>query len=182
MKLYYIAIAAISLFILASLFLIPDGLPNQTAKKKAVLSGFDAQILSSGRLNQSLLKAQHIHADFAVFVGGVQADFKKAEYYGKSAFLHTEPDDDGSAGKKLHMHSTNVPLWVFFESIGMRFGRECLYTSSNECGDVLFFVNGIQNSEYENYVFRDGDRLLVTLGPNDIGREKESVTNHSQTR
>lgn len=176
MKASYVAIAVLLVFIIASFFMIPK---EQPAPKKAVLSDFDTKILSSGRLNQSLLKAQHIHADFAVFVNGDRIDFKKTNYYGKSAFLHIEPDDDESDGKKLHMHSTNVPLWVFFESIGMKFGRQCLDTVTTVCGKVMFFINETQNEEYENYVFGNGDRILVTVNPKDVEAEKASVTRYS---
>ena len=177
MKATHIAIAALSVFIIASFFLMPKA---QIAQKKAVLSDFDAGILSSGRLNQSLLKAQHIHADFAVFANGKQVDFRKSEYYGRSAFLHIEPDDDGSTGKKLHMHSTNVPLWVFFESIGMEFGRQCLVAETKDCGNVMLFVNGTQNNGYEDYVFGNGDRILITVNPKEIEGEKASLTSYSQ--
>ncbi len=176
--LYGIALVLIGFILLAQIYISSQNSQNVKASVP-VLSEFDRQILGS-RLNPSLLKVQHIHADFAVFVNGQQFDFSDKKYFLKSAFMHVETDDDGSDGKKLHMHSTNVPLWVFLESEGLSFNSSCVKLDKEVCGNVTFFVNEQENREYENYVFSDGDRMLITLNPKDLKRELGSVTSFSK--
>ena len=149
--------------------------------KMAVLTDFDKSILGT-RLDPSLLKAQHIHADFSVFINDVQLNFNDEKYFERSVFIHVEPDSDGSGGKKFHMHSTNIPLWVFFESGKMNFTEECVTSDdgSRFCGDVKFYVNGVQNSQYQNYVFKNSDKILISFNSTDINREINSVTNFSE--
>ncbi len=183
-KILYVAIIILLAFLAVSSFILSGTNVNTDQSEKLTtapvkLTDFDKSILGT-RLDKNLLKAQHIHADFAVFINDNQMDFNNEKYFLKSAFMHVERDDDGSDGKKLHMHSTNVPLWVFFESIGMNFNRNCITLENGEsfCGTdkMKFYVNGRENSEYENYVFKDGNKILISFGSSDIKKELGAVT------
>lgn len=99
-----------------------------------------------------LLGSAHIHADLKVYINNNAVNFAKPEYFMKSMMLHLDnnqnPED---AGGVLHMHATGIPLWLFFKSVGIELPD-----------NVELYVNGKQNSEGLNYVFEDGDKLLIT--------------------
>ena len=144
------------------------------------------QCLDSGQLECNMdsnsktriLGSQHIHADWKFYINGKTLDFSDKSYSrireGKSAssFIHVEPDSSTAEkpGDVLHMHATGVPLWVFFKSIGMDFNKDCITLDNKEkfCNDenkkLKFFVNGKENNEFENYVFKNLDKILIRYG------------------
>ena len=137
------------------------------------------QCLDSGQLEcnmgpnakTGILGSQHIHADWKVYVNGKPINFADNKYYMQSSFLHLDDDQNKEdASGVLHMHATGVPLWVFFKSIGMNFDKNCITLGNNEklCNDgdkkLKFFVNGKENNEFENYVFNDLDKILISYG------------------
>lgn len=141
----------------------------------------------TGKLDIGILdktkQEHHYHADFKVVINGEVIDFNKPEYFVKSRFMHVENDAQGDSGKVLHMHATGVPLWLFFESVGMRFDEECFAAGSEEyCTSgqnaLKFYVNGKSNEEFGDYVFKDNDRLLISYrGINeDVSDQIASVT------
>jgi hypothetical protein len=75
-------------------------------------------------------KKHHIHADFKVMLDGHMLDFSDQQYFVKSAFIHVEDDHKPGTGEVLHMHAEHVPLWLFFESVGMNFDKNCFATNS----------------------------------------------------
>ncbi len=135
-----------------------------------------------------LLGSQHAHADWKIYVDGKALDERFFDSIAMnmsnagngltSSFIHVDRGAPApeKTGDVLHMHATGIPLWVFFESVGMAFNRECLELSAAEkyCNTaektVKFFVNGKPDSEFEKYVFKDGDKLLISYGA-----EKESA-------
>lgn len=137
-----------------------------------------------------VLSSQHIHADFKVYVNGESLDFADTKYYMKSSFIHLDNQQNkDDAGGVLHMHATGVPLWVFFESIGMDFNKDCITLENKEklCSEgnnkLEFFVNGKENSEFENYVFNDLDKILISYGSeNDeaIKKQLNSITDFAK--
>lgn len=124
-----------------------------------------------------VLGSQHIHSDFKVYVNGKSLNFADNRYYMKSSFMHLDNQQNkDDAGGVLHMHATGVPLWVFFKSIGVDFNKDCINQEDNEkfCNNgnkkLKFYVNGKQNSEFENYVSNDLDKVLISYGN---GNEEE---------
>ena len=119
-----------------------------------------------------ILGTQHIHADFRVYVNGKSLNFADDRYYMKSSFIHVDSGAPApeKTGDIVHMHATGVPLWIFFESIGMDLNKECITPENKEkfCSDgnnkLKFFVNEIENNEFENYVFNDLDKILISYG------------------
>lgn len=130
--------------------------------------------ISGGQLECSMnpdakigvLGSQHIHANFSLFLGGIQQDLSKYALMHENAMkgsekltssfmhLHTEKYP-AETGKVLHMHATGVPLSLFFKSIGMDFeGRKAVVT-----------VNGNKSDDGLNYVFSDGDKVEVAVQP-----------------
>ena len=140
-----------------------------------------------------ILGSQHIHADFKVFVDGKPFNFADAKYYMKSSFIHLDDSQNKEdALGVLHIHATGVPLWVFFKSIGMNFDKNCITLENNEkfCNDenkkLKFFVNGKESNEFENYMFNNLDKLLISYGnenqeqiKNQLGSITDFATLHS---
>ena len=151
-----------------------------------------------GASKMGLLNSQHVHADWKVYVNGKALDLSDKTHGGRmqaglpvSSFMHV---DEGAPapelpGDVLHMHAKNVPLWLWFESLGMEFSRDCLELSAtpklgagekycNGNGKTLkFYVNGQPNDGFEKYVFRDGDKLLISYGDEtDLSAQLGSIT------
>lgn len=119
-----------------------------------------------------LLRSAHIHADFKVYIDGKLINFVKPQYYMKSMMLHLDDNPDTQdAASVLHMHATGVPLWIFFKSIGM-----------NLPDSIKLYVNGNFNTEGLNFVFKDGDKLLITDATDrDVIRQQIlSITNYAK--
>src|SRR3989344_3513182 len=80
-----------------------------------------------------VLGTQHIHADFKVYMNGKSLNFADNRYYMKSSFMHLDNQQNkDDAGGLLHMHATGVPLWVFLNSIGMDFNKDCITKENKE--------------------------------------------------
>lgn len=119
-----------------------------------------------------LLRSAHIHADFKVYLNAKQVNFAKREYYMKSMMVHLDEHPNiEDAGGVLHMHATGVPLWIFFKSVGLELPT-----------DVKLYVNGKLNTESLDYVFRDGDKLLITDATNQefVNQQIISITDYAK--
>lgn len=138
-----------------------------------------------GNSQIGILDSQHVHADWKVYINGKQLDFSDKSHMDRmrnnlpvSSFIHVDSDAPApeKTGDILHMHATGVPLWIFFESIGMNLNEDCITLENKEqyCSDadkkLKFYVNGKLNDEFENYVFKDMDKILVSYGD---GSEEE---------
>lgn len=132
-----------------------------------------------------ILGSQHIHADWKVYVNGVPFDWSpyadlherqmKGDFSitGTSAFIHIHPSESPEkSGDVLHMHATGIPLWLFFESIGVKLPE-----------DITLYVNGEIEKEGLNYVFNDLDKLLLTNSDDesDIKLQLNSITDFSKS-
>lgn len=157
------------------------------------------QCISTGQIDCNMgankdaigvLGSQHIHADFKVYVDGQALDFAKPNYYMKSSFLHVDDNQNKQdAGGVLHMHAKNVPLWLFFRSLGMKLDKDRLTLNDGKVygnGDgnsLKFYLNGKKVDDLGNYVFRPLDKLLISYGPeNDPNLQSQinSVTNYAK--
>ena len=145
------------------------------------------QCIDSGQLECNMdpnakigvLGSQHIHADWKVYINGNVLEFSDKSHMERmrtnlpvSSFIHVDSGAPApeKTGDVIHMHATGVPLWLFFKSIEMDFNKECITLENKEkfCNDdnkkLKFFVNGKEKDEFENYVFKDLDRILISYG------------------
>ena len=149
------------------------------------------------------LNSQHIHADWKIYINGMEfdwlpyADLHKKQMMGDknilgtSAFIHIHPSQlPEKAGDVIHMHAKGIPLWIFFESLGMKFNKDCLILDTGEeyCNDganaLKFYVNGQENNQYENYIFNDLDKILISYGDEnqiEIQEQLNTITNFAGT-
>ena len=138
-----------------------------------------------------VLGSQHIHADWKIYINGKPLDFSDKSHMERmrsnkpvSSFIHVDsgaPEPE-KTGDVLHMHATGIPLWLFFDSIGMEFNKKCITLENKEklCNEgnkeLKFFVNGKQNNEFENYVFNDLDKILISYGEESEGEIKNQLS------
>lgn len=159
--------------------------------------------ISSGQLQCNMdprstigiLNSQHIHADWKVYINGKQMDFSDKAHMDRmrgglavSSFIHVDSGNPPpeKTGDVLHMHATGVPLWIFFDSINMDLSKDCLVLDngeklcSNDKNTLKSYVNGKPNDEYENYVFKDLDKILISYGSEiDLTQQFNSITDFS---
>lgn len=61
---------------------------------------------------------------------------------------------------------------MFFESLNMKFDSNCFELESkqfcnNENNKLRFFVTGVENDQFENYVPKNLDKILISYGGKD---------------
>ncbi len=128
----------------------------------------------------------HIHADFKVYIDGKEVDFSKEEYSERNPYIHLHLDNP--YGKHvLHSEASNATLGMFFRSLGMEMNRNCFSENrwTIRCSiwerKLRMFVNGAENFEFDSYVPKDLDRILVTWGSSehDIAVQMTTVTDYA---
>ncbi len=119
----------------------------------------------------------HIHADFKVYINDKAIDFSVPMYQLRDKSVHVE---DG-IGDMVHVHKEGITMGHFFETLGIEFDNECIVIDDNYCSEddnkLSFYVNGIENDEFENYEIRDLDKILVSYGGGDVEEQLTSITN-----
>lgn len=144
-----------------------------------------------------ILGSQHIHADWKVYINGKSLDLSDKSHMARimsnqpvSSFIHVDsgaPQPE-KTGEVIHMHATGVPLWIFFKSVGIDFNKDCITIENNQyCNNenkkIRFFVNGKENKEFENYVFNDLDKILISYGSEngeEIKKQVVSITDFAK--
>lgn len=121
----------------------------------------------------------HIHAALMIFVNGKTVDFSDSRYQNQDMMTHFENGD----GITLHNHSKKAWLGMFFQTLNMTLAGNCLTLNNGTsyCSDfdnqISFVVNGKQNSQFQHYVPKDGDRILISYGKQDIINKEINVLN-----
>ena len=116
-----------------------------------------------------LVGSIHEHAVILIFLDGNLLDLSKPEYMLRSEPVHVENLD----GAIIHKHATGITVGHFLQTLGISFDKNCLVTDKqdsycNKNGNTLkFYVNGDINNDFNNYVFREEDRLLISYGNED---------------
>jgi hypothetical protein len=83
-------------------------------------------------------------------------------------------DFENRDGFPLHKHAIFAWLGSFFESVSMSFAQNCLTLNnassycSNFNNQIAFLVNGKANDQFEQYIPKDGDRILISYDNNKI--------------
>ncbi|MEK6951111.1 MAG: hypothetical protein AABX13_05300 [Nanoarchaeota archaeon] len=126
-----------------------------------------------------VLDSAHLHADWKIYINGNAVDLSDKAHMERmraglpvSSFIHVDSGAPApeQTGEVLHMHATGVPLWIFFESVGMKFDKDCLTLEDGKkyCNDaqnsLKFYVNNQLHADYEQYVFKDLDNILISYG------------------
>src|SRR5713226_4799630 len=108
----------------------------------------------------------HIHAGLLTMIYGQQFDYSSLAYQLKSPYIHFEKDN----GETVHMHAANVTLGFLFDSIHIGLTDKCFVFPdkrqfcSNDKYTLKFYVNHHEVPSIRDYVFKQGDRMLISYG------------------
>ena len=127
------------------------------------------------------LRSAHLHADVQVYINGQAIDFSQRKYQLAARFIHFEE----GIGDVIHTHATGLTMGHLFKSLGMDFNSNCIIVKGNNyCNDknkiLKFYVNGQLNTQFDNYVIKNLDKILVSYGSEseaEIQKQLGSVTN-----
>lgn len=129
-----------------------------------------------------VLNSAHNHADLNIYIDSQRLILADAKNYMKSAFLHIDNNQNlNDANSVLHMHAKNVPLWLFFKSLGMNLTKDSLKLANGQVfkngnGKTLkFYLNGQKVDELANYSFQPLDKLLISFGPDNDPNVQEQI-------
>ncbi|KKQ91664.1 MAG: protein-disulfide isomerase [Microgenomates group bacterium GW2011_GWC1_39_7b] len=116
--------------------------------------------------------AYHGHFDIKVYLNDTRVNLGLAKYQSKEPkeldpYIHLH---DGN-GNLVHLHKTETTLNQFFNSLKMNFTENCFIldggkkSCNSESSSLKMYVNGVANTQYQNYVPQDLDRILISFGP-----------------
>ena len=131
---------------------------------------FMTQVDTSGALGApdgaGRLGDEHEHASLLVRIFGDKLDFSSPAYQIKSSWIHFEDTD----GTTIHRHSSGVTLGFLFDTLNIGIDDECYrfpdgrQFCTNEDYSLKYYINHQLVNGIRDYVFEDGDRLLITYG------------------
>ena len=108
----------------------------------------------------------HIHGGLLTMIYNQMFDYASPAYQLKSPYIHFEKDN----GETVHMHAANVTLGFLFDSIHIGFTDKCFIFPDKRpfCSDdkytLKFYINHHQVPSIRDYVFKQGDRILISYG------------------
>ena len=109
----------------------------------------------------------HEHASLLVRIFGDKFDFSVPSYQIKSSWIHFEESD----GTTIHRHASGVTLGYLFDSLNIGMDSKCYVFPdgrqfcNNEDYSLKYYINHQPVSDINDYVFEDGDRILISFGP-----------------
>ncbi len=123
----------------------------------------------------------HLHADIKVYISGQSIDFSQRKYQLASSFIHFEE----GIGDVIHTHAAGLTVGHMLKSVGIDFNANCIVVDRQSYCDggnnkLKFYVNGDLNTEFDNYIIKDLDKILISYGSENEGEIEEqlsSVTN-----
>ncbi len=104
----------------------------------------------------------HWHPELSIYIKGQIQEIPGNA--GTASIMHTH-----DATGMIHVHPKNklvlkddITLGNFFKLWGKKFSSTCIFDNCNSSeGKVNMTVNGEENTEFENYVMRDKDKIEV---------------------
>ena len=113
-----------------------------------------------------MLGDEHEHASILVKIFGDKFDFSVPSYQIKSSWIHFEESD----GTTVHRHASGIKLGYLFDTLNIGIDSKCFIFPdgrqfcTNEDYSLKYFINHQQTDDIRDYVFEDGDRILITYG------------------
>ncbi len=115
-------------------------------------------------------ESDHVHATLFIIVDNQRVDFFDKKYMEANPLVHFENDD----GSVVHAHATGVTLSYFLSTLNVSFSGTCLRLDTGEqyCTDgskkLRIIVAGQEVHDPSRYVMREGDKILVAYGDDDM--------------
>jgi hypothetical protein len=75
-------------------------------------------------------------------------------------------------------YARDFTLGEFFQIWGKNFNSSCIFeycTQNGKAGELKMFVNGQENLKFENYVMRDGDKIIIKYNSLNLTSNSTSV-------
>lgn len=141
-----------------------------------LVSGCAAKINNS-QAAQASEKKYHTHSEFMVYIDGKQIDFGATMYQLRAKSVHVE---DG-IGERIHVHKEGITMGDFLQTLNINFNSTCILSAmegtycTNKNKKLVFYVNDEKNTDYENYVINEGDKILLSYGTDNIKEQLESL-------
>lgn len=161
----------------------------QWLSKGALISHLDMQLSELQKDSNDLrllsgigsLRSAHNHADVKVYINGKAIDFSQQKYQLTARFIHFEE----GIGDVIHLHATGLTIGHLLKSLNIDFDNRCIgFEDKTYCNEenkkLRFYVNEKENNEFDNYVIKDLDKVLVSYGAeseSEIQKQLDSVTN-----
>jgi hypothetical protein len=147
------------------------------------------------------LKSAHVHADFALFIGGKEISLNMDELHAPesgsvefweqadiSVFTHLHEGTNNA--NVIHVHASGITLGMFFNSISGSINESCIVLTgpveSEYCDSgnkrLKAYINGKREGNSQSYVIKDLDKILVSYGDenfSEIQKQIESITNNA---
>jgi hypothetical protein len=127
----------------------------------------DSSSVPGGPPNAGKLGDEHVHSSLLVRIFGDKFDFAVPSYQIKNSWIHFEDSD----GTTIHRHATGVTLGYLFDSLNIGIDSQCFVFPdgrqfcTNEDYSLKYYVNHQPVSDIRDYIFGDGDRILISFGP-----------------
>lgn len=120
----------------------------------------------------------HYHANFSVYINGVEQKFEGPQYYQEvlacdshdSPLTRTHMHDENS--HLVHVHADLVTWADFFSNLGWSLNNSMLYDGktayvNSQEGKLRFLLNGQPTRSIAGEVIGDKDRLLIDFSSDD---------------
>lgn len=103
----------------------------------------------------------HIHSDLRILIDGKEEFIPANIGIGNNLMrpLHTHNPDG-----EIHIEgpcARDFTIGEFFQVWGREFNRQCIFDKCTDNGVLRFIVNGKENQDFENYIMRDGDNMVI---------------------
>lgn len=105
--------------------------------------------------------ALHIHSSLKITINEIQQEIP--ENIGLSPTLMRPIHTHDTSGY-LHIESPcprGFTLREFFEIWEKNFNNTCIFDYCTDKGELKMYVNNIENNEFENYIMKDKDEILI---------------------
>ena len=139
----------------------------------AVIAGYSSYVFVTMDANApgappgaGKLGDEHVHSSVLVRIFGDKFDFSVPSYQIKSSWIHFEDSD----GTTIHRHASGVTLGYLFGSLNIGMDSKCYIFPdgrqfcTNEDYSLKYFINHKPVSDINDYIFEDGDRILISFG------------------
>lgn len=110
--------------------------------------------------------ALHIHADLEILIDG-NKEFIPANIGVSQNVMRPIHTHDSSG--EVHIEGPCKREWTlgeFFEVWNKEFSSQRIFEKTIENGELTMTVNGIPNTDFENYILKDGDKIVIEYKEN----------------